>query len=292
MYFLRVTKHSMTQDISALDFVAFDTETTGLYPGSEALVEVAAVRFNLRDGPLEYFQSLINPERPIPPQVVRVHGIDDTMVIGQPTIKEVMPRFLSFLGNAAPVAHHAPFDIGFISLHAMRLGLSLPETPVLDSCVFSRKVVPEQPTHKLEALVHAFGINEGTFHRALADAKSCMEVFRILVNKSCGINASWEKLIEAHGRVHSFTKDAAKPMAAELKATAWEPLLDAMQSRQSLWIQYEGNYGPREITPLLVYAKGSNQYLEATCHLDGIRKNFRLDKIKKIYRPGLVPEIS
>jgi DNA polymerase III subunit epsilon len=282
----------MTEDISTLEFVAFDTETTGLSPSSEALVEVAAVRFNLIDGPLEYFQTLIDPERSIPYFATRVHGIDDAMVAGKPKVEAALPQFFSFIGNSIPVAHHAPFDIGFLSLYAMRTEVLLPETPVLDTCVFSRRTAPEQPTHKLEALVKAFGVGESTFHRALADAKSCMEVFRILVAKSCGDKASWEQLIKAHGRVHSFTKDAAKPIPLDIRNSAWEPLLDAMESKQSLWIEYEGNFGPREITPLLVYAKGAKQYLEATCHLDGIRKNFRLDKIKKVFRPGLVPELG
>lgn len=284
----------MTQDISTLDFVAFDTETTGLYPSSEALVEIAAVRFNLREGAKEYFQTLVNPERPIPWQATRVHGITDQMVADQPVIKKVMPLFLSFLGNAIPIAHNAPFDIGFVSMHAVRLGMELPDLPILDTCMFSRRVATSEPSHKLESLVKSFGVAESTFHRALADAKSCMEVFRILVSRSCGETATWDELITKHGPIHSFTENrsAVKPLGEEIRNTRLAPLLDAMELKSSLWIEYEGGFGPREITPLLVYAKGSAQYMEATCHLDGIRKNFRLDKIKKIYRPGLVPEFG
>jgi DNA polymerase-3 subunit epsilon len=282
----------MTQDISTLEFVAFDTETTGLNPASEAMVEIAAVRFNLKDGPLEYFQTLIDPERPISPFVTRIHGIDDAMVVGQPKTHQALPSFITFIGDAIPVAHHAPFDIGFIALHSMRLGLTLPSSTILDSCTFARRTFPDQPNHKLESLVKSFGITASTFHRALADAKSCMEVFRLTVAKSCGNDASWEKLLSAHGRVFRFGQDVSTPEPVILVATPWEPLLEAMELKKSLWIEYEGNFGPREITPLLVYAKGSRQYLEATCHLDGIRKNFRLDKIRKVFRPGLVPELG
>jgi DNA polymerase-3 subunit epsilon len=82
-----------TKDISQLDFVAFDTETTGLYPASEALVEIAAVRFNLVYGVLEYFQTLVNPGKPIPLQATRVHGITDEMVFTAPPTSAVLPQF-------------------------------------------------------------------------------------------------------------------------------------------------------------------------------------------------------
>jgi len=272
---------SMTNDISTLEFVAFDTETTGLSPTSEALVEIAAVRFDLLTGATEYFQSLVNPGKPIPYEATRVHGINDDMVFEAPTIAQVMPQFFQFINNAIPVAHNAPFDIGFVSHHAARLNMALPETPILDSCMYSRRTFREMPSHKLETLVKELNIGGSTFHRALADAKSCMELFRILVGKSCGVNASWESLAEAHGRLHSFTTGSQVLAPEKVKANL-DPLFEALQNKKSIWIHYEGGYGAREVTPLLIYAKGSQQYMEATCHLDGIRKNFRLDRIKKI----------
>lgn len=274
----------MTSDISTLDFVAFDTETTGLYPSSEALVEVAAVRFNLVYGPMEYFQSLVNPGKSIPPMATRVHGITDEMVFTAPPAAEVLPQFFRFLEGAIPVAHHAPFDLGFLSLHGLRSGLALPETPVLDSCAFSRKANPEMPSHKLEALVKALGISAATFHRALADAKSCAELFRHCVQKTCGPYAPWDELVNAHGRPLSFgdSSSSASPVTAAQLPADLQKILTALEGRRSIWMQYEGSFGPREVTPHLVYAKGAQRYMEATCHLDGMRKSFRLDRIKAI----------
>lgn len=272
----------MTSDISTLDFVAFDTETTGLSPHSESLVEIAAVRFDLKIGPKEYFQTLVNPGKNIPWEATRVHGITDEMVFDAPKIEKVLPLFYSFIENAIPVAHNAPFDIGFISLHSLRANITPPSTPVLDSCMFSRRVCLDEPSHKLESLVKSHGISESTFHRALADAKSCMEVFRIVVGKSVGVNASWEELLLRHGRTHSFLA-GPKPLQQNEINRHLEPIVEAMEKKRSIWISYEGNYGPREVSPLLVYAKGSQQYMEATCHLDGMRKSFRLDRIKKVF---------
>ena len=274
----------MTNDISTLDFAAFDTETTGLRPHSEFLVELAAVRFKLETGAKEYFQALVNPGVPIPSQATNVHGITDAMVESAPSLEEVLPSFYQFIEGAIPLAHNAPFDIGFLSLHSLRLGIPLPSAPVLDSCMFSRRVFTEQPSHKLQSLVEAFGLSEGTFHRALADAKSCMEVFRAAVAKSCGNKASWDDLLVRHGRVHQFG-DASRPLSvAEDRETArLAPLFQALEAGKAVWILYEGGYSAREVTPLLLYAKGAQRYMEATCHLDGIRKSFRLDRIQKVY---------
>lgn len=277
----------MTEDISTLDFVAFDTETTGLSPSSSGLVEIAAVRFDLASGAREYFQTLVNPGMPIPPGVSRIHGITDDMVFDSPTIDKVLPSFFRFCEGAVMVAHNAPFDIGFISLHSLRSGVIPPETPVLDSCMFSRRVCLDLPSHRLGALTEAFMIPTSTFHRALADAKSCMEIFRVLVGKSCGINASWDELVKRHGRLHSF-QDSTKPVGPKATKVSLEPLFQALETRKSVWIYYEGGFSAREVSPLLLYAKGSQQYMEATCHLDGIRKSFRLDRIQKIVSgPGV-----
>jgi DNA polymerase III epsilon subunit family exonuclease len=275
--------YTMTHDISTLDFVAFDTETTGLQPYSEGLVEVAAVRFDLVNGPKEYFQTLVHPGKSIPANVIAVHGITDEMVKGAPTIDKVLPSFYRFLDGAIPVAHNASFDIGFLALHSLRSGILPPEGPVLDSCMFSRRMNKEFSSHRLEYLVKDFGISESTFHRALADAKSCAEVFRLTVAKSCGIHASWEDLIVKHGKIYSFL-DGSRPMEKAPKAHL-EPIFQTVQasSNASLWITYEGGFGAREVTPLLLYARGASQYMEATCHLDGIRKSFRLDRIKRVY---------
>lgn len=274
----------MTNDISTLEFVAFDTETTGLSPHSEGLVEIAAVRFDLLHGAKEYFQTLVNPGKSIPWQATRVHGITDEMVFEAPSIEKVLPSFFQFLEGAVPVAHNAPFDLGFVSLYSLRSGLQPPEVPVLDSCMFSRRVMPHLASHKLEFLVQQLGIGETTFHRALADARSCMEVFRIAIRESCGVNATWDSLIARHGKVHSFA-DSSRPVTAPKKANL-EPLFQALQEKRSVWIQYEGGYSAREVTPLLLYAKGQQQYMEATCHLDGMKKSFRLDRVKKVYPVG------
>jgi DNA polymerase III subunit epsilon len=85
--------HAQTRLVE-MTFVALDTETTGLFPIMHRLVEIGAVRFRLDGGELATFQTLINPEMPIPKDVQQVHGITDAMVRGKPTIEHILPQFI------------------------------------------------------------------------------------------------------------------------------------------------------------------------------------------------------
>jgi DNA polymerase-3 subunit alpha (Gram-positive type) len=103
--------------------LAFDTETTGLFPVMHRLVEVGAVRFRFDGQELATFQTLIDPQMPIPTDVQQVHGITDTMVRGQPALDHVLPRFIEFLGfpKAILSAHNAPSDLGILAMAVTRL---------------------------------------------------------------------------------------------------------------------------------------------------------------------------
>src|SRR3990172_4043123 len=83
--------------LSDAEFVAFDLETTGLYPVSCRIVEFGAVRFKLAKGELHHFEQLVDPECPIPGDATRIHGITDAMVHGMPTVATTLPIFLVFL---------------------------------------------------------------------------------------------------------------------------------------------------------------------------------------------------
>jgi DNA polymerase III epsilon subunit family exonuclease len=104
--------------LTDITFVAFDTETTGLFPIRHRLVEIGAVHFRLDDHELATFEQLIDPQIPIPREVQQVHGITDTMVRGQSTVEQVLPRFIEFLGPCDTIllAHNAPFDLGFLAI--------------------------------------------------------------------------------------------------------------------------------------------------------------------------------
>jgi DNA polymerase III epsilon subunit-like protein len=81
-------------------FNSLDTETTGQFPTTRRLVKVGVVRFRLDGQELATFHTLIDPEMPFPKDVQQMHGITDTMVRGKPTIEQVLPQFIEFLGTS------------------------------------------------------------------------------------------------------------------------------------------------------------------------------------------------
>src|SRR5262249_21157693 len=109
----RVTQQSLDE----VDFVVLDTETTGLRPGPDRVIEVAAVR--VRNGEIvDSFQSLINPGRPLPPFIVRFTGISQDMLQDAPMAREVMPDLLQFIDGAILVGHNLGFDLNFLTHEA------------------------------------------------------------------------------------------------------------------------------------------------------------------------------
>lgn len=95
------------------EFVVFDTETTGLAPSKDRIIELAAIRFV--DGqPVEWFETLVNPEKEIPTEATAVNGITNEMVVDAPTISQILPSFEEFVGSSSLVAHNLEFDLKFI----------------------------------------------------------------------------------------------------------------------------------------------------------------------------------
>ena len=156
--------------IASRRFVAFDLETTGLNPKSDMITEIGALR-------VEYgkitgtFEQLVNPRRPIPPEVVRLTHITDEMVAGMPGIEEVLPKFLAFLGEDAFVAHNAPFDVGFLKVQCDRLGLQLPDNSA-DSVEMARRCWPGLSTYRLGSMAQIIGFDMRTAHRSMADTEA------------------------------------------------------------------------------------------------------------------------
>lgn len=163
-----------------MDFIAFDLETTGIQPRTDAVVEIGAVRFSGTE-PVKTFSTLINPGRPIPPEASAVNGITDDMVADKPTVEKVLEELSEFCGDFPLVAHNAPFDFKFLLAAVEKHKARAPKGVVLDSCQLARVVFPGMFNYKLGTLVNHFGFPSGTFHRAEEDSVYCGRLFaRIL----------------------------------------------------------------------------------------------------------------
>lgn len=158
-----------------ITLIGFDTETTGKYPLQAEVCELAAVKY-VNGQKTEDFQTLIRPRKPIPLSVIRIHGITNEMVKDSPVIEEVIEDFNSFIRGGVIVAHHSPFDLGFLAPSIEEKGLALHKDPVLCSSLLSRKAIPDSPNHRLQTLIPHLGLHKGAAHRALDDAIACAEL--------------------------------------------------------------------------------------------------------------------
>jgi DNA polymerase III epsilon subunit-like protein len=155
-----------------LTFVAIDTETTGLDPGSDRILEVAAVRY---DAGIEVTRvsSLCRFEQPLPEAVREITGIADEDVRGAPDPAEVLARLEPLLAEADfVVAYNAPFDRAFLEAAAERAGRPLPRLPWVDVLVLIRELDRYKPGKNLGEAARRWGVSPEGAHRALPDARA------------------------------------------------------------------------------------------------------------------------
>ncbi|MHA6344864.1 3'-5' exonuclease [Roseivivax sp. CAU 1761] len=160
--------------LSRLCFCVFDTETTGLLPHRDEVVQIGAVRvLNGRLVPGERLETLVDPGRPIPEAATRVHGIGDHAVAGAPDIAMAGRRLHAFAREAVIVAHNAPFDMAFLRRHADRMGVEWSH-PVIDTVLVSAVLFGITETHTLDALCRRLGIAlpAERRHTAMGDAEA------------------------------------------------------------------------------------------------------------------------
>lgn len=168
-------------------FVVVDLETTGGSHSSDAITEIGAVK--IRGGEIiGEFQTLINPELPIPAFITVLTGITDAMVVEAPKISEALFSFLEFAGSpqeTVVIAHNAPFDIGFLKSASARCDVPWPGYQVLDTARIARYVVTrdEAPNCKLGTLATFFGAHTDPNHRALSDARATVDVFHGILDR-------------------------------------------------------------------------------------------------------------
>ena len=163
------------------EFIVFDIETTGLSFRNDGITEIGAVR--VKNGEvLDVFSTFVNPEKPIPEEVVRLTGISDDMVKDAPTQKEAVEEFLRFVGDRVLIAHNAGFDISFIRRVCDDNGMPF-ENTYLDTVALSRYVNPDLNKHKLDTLANYFGLGEFNHHRASDDAEMLALIFFKMAEK-------------------------------------------------------------------------------------------------------------
>lgn len=157
------------------EFVVFDLETTGFSNINDKITEIGAVK--IRDFEIvDRFSELVNPEKDISYRVQELTGITNEMVKDKPTIEEILPKFMEFVGDNVLVAHNADFDTGFIMQKCKEQGLEYKNKKV-DTLMLARIMLPNLKRYKLDKVAKEVGVQLLNHHRAVDDAEATANIF-------------------------------------------------------------------------------------------------------------------
>ena len=205
--------------------IILDTETTGLDPKSgHRIIEIGALEMYDKVLTGRKFHCYINPERDVPQEAYRIHGISSDFLLDKPLFEHIAAEMLEFIADGALVIHNSSFDMKFLNYELSKIGMaSLDHYRVIDTLPMARKMFPGAKVN-LDALCTKFKIDNSlrTFHGALKDAKLLADVY---VELCGGRQAKFETKVvasESHAasehmeRKHIVTK-IVKPTDLELK---------------------------------------------------------------------------
>jgi DNA polymerase-3 subunit epsilon len=228
----------------AIREIVLDTETTGLDPQTgDRLVELGCIElFNsLPTG--ETFHRYIDPERDMPAEAFRVHGLSREFLTGKPKFAEIAEEFLAFIGDAKLVIHNAEFDMKFLNAELKRVGLApLTFERVIDTLSLARRKHPGAP-NSLDALCARYGVDNSrrTKHGALLDSEILAEVYLEL---SGGRQAALQLATINIEKVEIFTTEIVKvrntSIPSQLDELEWEAhsTFVAAMGEKAVWRKY------------------------------------------------------
>lgn len=157
--------------------VVVDIETTGFNPQTEELLEIGALR--IEEGRVVgEFSEFVRVKKRIPPRIIELTGITETMVAKAREPQDVLRDFMGFVDGAVFVAHNAQFDLGFLT-RKIRETLGVEYAPaVLDTLALGRALWPELKSHRLNVLAKELGIKQESHHRANDDARTTWQILK------------------------------------------------------------------------------------------------------------------
>ena len=210
--------------------IVFDTETTGFnFADGDRMVEIGCVELINRVETGRTFHAYFHPERPMPPEAMRVHGLTDAFLSDKQRFHAHAPDLLEFIGDCPLVAHNASFDFGFLNGELGRCGHPhVGMHRMVDTIVLARNRHPGAK-HSLDALCSRYGIDRShrVVHGALLDAQLLAQVY---VELTGGRQIGLTLVSETPEVQTSFQPDAAPatvrparifaPSSSELEAHA------------------------------------------------------------------------
>lgn len=163
-------------------YIVFDLETTGLNRSSDRIIEIGAIKYDGLHHELERYQTLVNPGKSIPPSATAINHITNAMVADAPSIQDVLPGFLQFIGEFPLIAHNAGFDISFLKNAALQYDVSHTSISYADSLAMARKVY-SLDSYKLGSIAEHLRISESSAHRSIGDCETLGKIVKDMLLK-------------------------------------------------------------------------------------------------------------
>ena len=226
--------------------IVLDTETTGFDPKTgDRLIEVGCIEIMDLLPTGRTYHTLVNPDRLIPPDAIRVHGITDDKVKNAPRFADIVRDLSDFIGDAPVIAHNAQFDRNFIDFEYSRIAHPLIDgSRWIDTLQLAQKKFPGMP-NSLDALCKRFKVSlaDRTFHGALIDARLLAEVYlELRGGKERRLDLSSIRVTASTGPVTAASYGARPrplaPRSTETERAAHSAFLLATLKDQSLWEAY------------------------------------------------------
>ena len=205
--------------------IVFDTETTGFEPNDgHRIVEIGCVELIDHFPTGKSFQAYLNPERLVPIESQRVHGLSDEFLSDKPLFAAVAEEFLAFIGDAPLVIHNAGFDIKFINAELARTGhppISLARA--IDTIEIAKRKIPGA-RYSLDELCKRFGVDltARSKHGALLDADLTAQIYLELIGgRQRGLALAPAEIIAA-GAEPEFSRARGRPRPLALRISEAE----------------------------------------------------------------------
>lgn len=263
-----------------VSYTMIDTETTGLDPQYDKIIEMAAIK--IRDGKeVARYETLVNPEQPIDDFITDLTGITNEELSTAPVAGDCLPDFVDFIGEDIVVGHNVHFDINFIYDALLACGYAPIKNDFVDTLRLSRRVRPDLEHHRLCDMAAAYSVPQPVAHRSLADCQTAIGVLDALAadaaareidlqarKKHYGASASKVSDIVAHegcerpdsplyGKVCVFTgklDTLTRKDAAQLVADLGGICADGVTKKTNFLIM-----GTNEYCPTIVGGKSTKQ---------------------------------
>jgi DNA polymerase-3 subunit epsilon len=160
-----------------------DVETTGLKPSQQRVIDIALIRVSEHGAPLVW-STLLDPGRKIPQYIATLTGIDDHAVASAPEFRSVAQTIIDLVGDAPLVGHNAAFDVSFINAELGRCGQPRLVNACIDTLALANALLKDQRRLNLADVARGLGVEARRAHRALSDAETTLDVFRVLVARA------------------------------------------------------------------------------------------------------------